>query len=92
VEKVPLRSQRIQNSKHATAIGRAGQRDEKRGTAELERVVLHKGKALAESYEGAAGCNFVQEKMNKVKNDAPLVKERSLTRLRSGGTGLNEIR
>ena len=41
----------------------------KKGPAELERVVLHKGKALAESCEDAAGCNFVQEKMNKVNKE-----------------------
>ena len=56
-------------AKHATAIGRAGQRDEKRGPAELGRGGLHKGKALAESYEDADDRGFVQEKMNKVNKE-----------------------
>ena len=55
--------------KHATAIGRAGQRDEKRGPAELGRGGLHKGKALAESCKDADNRRFVQEKMNKVKKE-----------------------
>ena len=55
--------------KHATAIGRAGQRDEKRGPAELERVVLHKENTLAGSCEDAGDRRFVQEKMNKVKKE-----------------------
>jgi len=41
----------------------------KKGPAELERVVLHKGNTLAESCEDAGDRGFVQEKMNKVKNE-----------------------
>jgi len=43
--------------------------DEKRGPAELERVVLHKENTLAESCEDAGDRRFVQEKMNKVNNE-----------------------
>jgi hypothetical protein len=56
-------------AKHATALGRAGRLDwNKEGKAIAGRE-LHKGNTLAESCEGAAGCNFVQEKMNKVKKE-----------------------
>ena len=59
----------LRSGQHAAALGRAGRLDWNEEGKAIAGREIHKGKALAKSCEDAAGCNFVQEKMNKVNNE-----------------------